>query len=181
MKFFLLIILIALTSCQTGTIKLQDRFEDHATVTVPDHVEAIEIGGRLIRSSLSFGDQVIEIPLGRTEIVFRFYKIYDVNEDDFEKMISEKMTVVFVPVKNNHYELKMPEPKSVSGAEAFFEKLKGSLLHIESGEVYKAIPGIIEERYHGIQLKRPYDEMKYWWKKSTSKEKSDFRKWLSEQ
>ena len=183
MKNFLLILTLTLLgSCGSGTITLTDRFEDHATILVPSHVECIEVSGKLIKSGINFASNMkIEIPVGRTEVVFRFYSIYDVNEDDHVKVRSEKMTAVFVAEKNNTYEIIMPDPLTLDDAQAIIGEMKGHLLHKDSGTKFSAIRGVIEERYHGIQIKEPYQELKYWWKKATDKEKENFKKWLKEQ
>jgi uncharacterized protein YccT (UPF0319 family) len=183
MKLFLLTVTIGvLSSCGTGVVKMTDRFEDHAIVTVPSHIEALEVGGRRVKTGFSFGDEtILEIPLGRTELVFRFYRIYDINEDDHEKLISDKMTAVFIADKNNHYEIHMQNPESFSKAKQVLGKIKGYVLHKESGARINATPGVIEERYHGIQIKKPYEELKYWWQKATPKEKLNFKSWIEAQ
>ena len=174
-KYLLTALLLLLASCGSSTITLTDRFEDHATVIVPSHVECMEVSGKRIDTGFSLGSRtVIEIPVGRTEVVFRFYRIYDINEDDHHKVRSEKMTAVFVAEKNNNYEIMMPEPLSLEEAEDNIGEMKGYLVHKESGSKISAIRGIIEERYHGIQLKEPYQELKYWWKKATDSEKDNF-------
>ena len=90
------------------------------------------------------------------------------------------MTAVFIADKNNNYEIVVPDPLSLDEAEKLMGKMEGYLIHKESGSKIKAIRGIIEERYHGIQIKKPYQELKYWWKKATDKEKADFQKWIKE-
>ena len=74
----------------------------------------------------------------------------------------------------------MPNPSSFDEAKKMLPEIKGELLHRESGQKINAIVGVIEERFHGIQTKYPYQELKYWWKKSTDKEKADFLKWIEE-
>lgn len=183
MKHLILLFLVMFCSCQTGAIKMTDKYEDKAFVSVPSHVEAIEVNGRRVNGALSTGGSTdIEIPLGRTELVFRFYRIYETQHgDDHEKVYSDKQTAVFVAEKNNHYEVKMPNPYKMEEALQLVKKMKGHVLHKESGTQIDAIPGVIEERFHGIRIMKPYEELKHWWKKSTQKEKDDFMKWIKDQ
>lgn len=183
MKYVMALLLLALCSCQTGNIKMTDKYEDKAFVSIPSHVEAVEVNGRMVRSGVSLGGtSTIEIPVGRTELVFRFYKIYETQHgDDHEKVFSDKQTAVFVADKNNHYEVNMPSPYKMEEAQKMAKSMKGFVLHKETGNRIEAIPGVIEERYHGIRIMRPYEELKHWWKKSTQKEKDDFLKWIKDQ
>ena len=183
MKSLFLLCLLFLVSCQSNNIKLTDKYEDKAFVKVPFHIEAIEVNGRKIRSGLAVGASgTIEIPVGRTELVFRFFKIYDTqHDDDYEKIFSDKMTAVFVAEKNNHYLVNCPDPDKIEEARKSIKKMKGYVLHQESGTKIDAIQGVIEERYHGIRIMKPYEELKHWWKKSTQKEKDDFLKWIKDQ
>jgi len=181
MKYLILLFAYMFCACQTGAIKMTDKYEDKAFVSVPSHIEAIEVNGRRVGVGIG-GGASIEIPVGRTELVFRFYRIYDTQHgDDHEKIYSDKVTAVFITEKNNHYELKMPNPDNVDVAKSSIKKMKGHVLHKESGEQIDAIPGVIEERFHGIRVMKPYEELKHWWKKSTQKEKEDFMKWIKDQ
>jgi len=183
MKYLFLAFALLLASCQTGNIKMTDKYEDKAFVHVPSHVEALEVNGRRVRGTLSLGSRTtIEIPVGRTELVFRFYKIYETQHgDDHEKIFSDKMTAVFVADKNNHYHVNCPDPDDFEEVKKSLQKMKGYVLHKESGTKIESIQGVIEERYHGIRIMKPYEELKYWWKKSTQKEKDDFLKWIKDQ
>ncbi|MCM8540827.1 MAG: hypothetical protein NE328_11185, partial [Lentisphaeraceae bacterium] len=98
-----------------------------------------------------------------------------------EKVHSDKMTAVFVSEKNNRYHLKSLNPDSLEGAKKSMKSMKGYVLHEESGTKIDAINGIIDDRFHGIKIMKPYDELKHWWKKSTRKEKDDFMKWIKDQ
>lgn len=162
---------------------MTDKYEDKAFVEVPSHVEAIEVNGRVVRSGLSMGGAAtIEIPVGRTELVFRFYRIYETQHgDDYEKVFSDKMTAVFLAEKNNHYQSVTANPDNRDDAKKSLKSMKGYVLHKESGTKIDAIQGVIEERYHGIRIMKPYEEMKHWWKKATQKEKDDFLKWTKSQ
>ena len=183
MKYAFLAFVLILSSCQTGNIKMTDKYEDKAFIIVPRHIDAIEVNGRKVRGALSLaGGATIEIPVGRTEFVFRFYKMYELQHgDDHEKVFSDKMTAVFVAEKNNHYNVNCPDPDNLGEAKASIKEMKGYVLHQESGTRIDAIQGVIEERYHGIRIMRPYEELKHWWKKSTQKEKDDFLKWIKDQ
>lgn len=183
MRYLVLGMALLFCSCQSGNIKMTDKYEDKAFVEVPSHIEALKINGRSIPGGMSFGSsKLIEIPIGRTEIVYRFYKIYDTQHgDDYEKVHSDKMTAVFVSEKNNHYHLKSLNPDSLEGAKKSMKSMKGYVLHEESGTKIDAINGIIDDRFHGIKIMKPYDELKHWWKKSTQKEKDDFMKWIKDQ
>lgn len=183
MKFLALILMLIFCSCQSGHIKMIDKYEDKAFVEVPSHVEAIEVNGRTVRAGFSAGSKVIiEIPVGRTELVFRFFRIYETQHgDDHEKISSDKMTAVFVAEKNNHYKPQMPNPDNIDDAKRSLKRMNGYVIHAESGTKIEAIQGVIEERYHGIRIMKPYDELKHWWKKSTQKEKDNFMKWVKDQ
>lgn len=183
MKYVVLALALLFCSCQSGNIKMIDKYEDKAFVDVPSHVEAIEVNGRVVRAGFSSGSSItIEIPVGRTELVFRFYKIYETQHgDDHEKIYSDKMTAVFLAEKNNHYQPITPEPDSIDAAKESLKSMKGYVIHKESGTKIDAIQGVLEERYHGIRIMKPYEEMKHWWKKSTQKEKDDFLKWTKSQ
>ncbi|MCM8525979.1 MAG: DUF2057 family protein [Lentisphaeraceae bacterium] len=183
MKYVLLACSLFLASCQSGNIKMTDKYEDKAFVEVPSHIEALKVNGRTVPGSMLLGSgKTIEIPVGRTELVYRFYRMYDTQHgDDYEKVFSDKMTAVFVSEKNNHYQLNSLNPDSPDAARAALKKMKGYVLHKESGTKIDAIQGVIDDRFHGIKIMKPYDELKHWWKKSTQKEKDDFLKWIKDQ
>ncbi len=183
MKFLCSLILVFLCGCQSGNVSLTDKYEDKAYLHVPNHVEVIKVNGRMVSSGMSLtGKLTFEIPVGRTEVVFQFFKIYSTrHNDDHEKVLSDKNTVIFIAEKSNHYELSMPEPYSYDEAMKMRNQMKGSLLHRESGTKIEAVLGVVEERFHGIKIMKPYDELKHWWKKATQKEKDDFLKWIQEQ
>ena len=183
MRFlFLPLLLVLFTGCSTTTVKMTDKYERGAFLKVPYHVKAIEVNGRLVRSSLISKDLLIEIPEGRTEFVYKFHNIYDFNHgDDHMEITSDKMTAVFVAKEGNHYEIVCPNPDSLKDAKALMPNIKSHLLHIESGQITKAVKGQIEERFHGIKIMEPYDELKHWWKKATEEEKENFLKWTKDQ
>ncbi len=183
MRLVLLLVLVLFCGCQSSHVRLTDKYEDKAFLHVPTHVEVIKVNGRMVGGGVSLtGKLTYEIPVGRTEVVFQFFKIYSTrHNDDHEKVLSEKNTVIFVADKSNHYELSMPEPYSYDEALKLRNEMKGSVLHRESGTRMEAVLGVVEERFHGIKIMKPYEELKHWWKKSTQKEKDDFLKWIQEQ
>ena len=178
MKFSLLFLLLVLVSCQTAQLKLTDPYEKGAFVEVPSYIEPIEINGRLIRKPFMAESLIMEIPPGRSELVVRFKEIYDTHDgDSHEKIVSDKMTFVFVAKEADHYVVQCPYPESIEEAQKMMSTISAQLLHRESGDKTNAVVGYIEERSVGFETKKPYQELKYWWKKATAKEKENFLKW----
>ena len=69
----------------------------------------------------------------------------------------------------------------IEEAQKFIKNIKSHLLHIESGLKTEPVKGQIEERFQGIKIMEPYEELKHWWKKATQKEKDNFLKWTKDQ
>jgi uncharacterized protein YccT (UPF0319 family) len=183
MRFlFTILIVVFFSGCSATVVTMTDKYEKGAFLKVPYHVKAIEVNGRLIKSSLISHELIIEIPEGRTEFVYKFHNIYDIHHgDDHIEVESDRMTVVFVAKQGDYYELNCPNPSSVEDAKALMPEIKSHLLHVESGAITNAIRGQIEERYHGIEIKKPYEELMHWWKKATEGERGKFKDWIKVQ
>ncbi|MCM8535344.1 MAG: DUF2057 domain-containing protein [Lentisphaeraceae bacterium] len=176
------LLFLVVTSCGTSVVKMTDKFEGKAYIEVPYQVNAIEVNGRLVKSSLVHDAFTIEIPVGRTEFVFRYHNIFfDNTDNDHEGVQSDKMTAVFVAEEGQHYSVICPNPLMLDEAKALMPNLTSHLLHKETGEVIKAVNGHIPERFHGVKSAMPYEELKHWWVKSTNEEKNSFLKWSEAQ
>ncbi|MCM8531083.1 MAG: DUF2057 domain-containing protein, partial [Lentisphaeraceae bacterium] len=165
MKLAILIsLLLFVTSCSTSVVKMTDQYERGAFVEVPYHVKAVEVNGRLIKSSLIYESFIVEIPVGRTEFVYRYHNIFDKNhDDDHEEVESDKMTAVFIAEEAQHYKIVCPNPDKLEDAKKLMPDIKSHLLHVETGNVTEAVRGQIDERFHGLKIMEPYKELKHWW------------------
>ena len=183
MRNFLLVILITLTAgCASSIIKMTDKYENGAYIKVPTHVRALEVNGRVVKTSLITDAITLEVPAGRTEFVYQFVNIFDTQHgDDHEEVKSSKMTVIFNAKEFNNYELVCQNPDSYEDAQKVVKNIKSHLLHFESGVKTQPVKGQIEERFHGIKIMEPYEELKHWWNKATQQEKNNFLKWTKDQ
>ena len=181
-NFLLILIMILISACASPIVKMTDKYENGAYIKVPTHVRALEVNGRVVKTSLITDAITLEVPAGRTEFVYKYVNIFDTHHgDDHEEVKSGKMTVIFNAKDFNNYEVICQNPDSFEEAEKIVPNIKSHLLHIESGMKTEPVKGHIEERFHGIKIIEPYDELKHWWKKATQKEKDNFLNWINDQ
>lgn len=181
-RFLLLLLLFLSAGCSSKVVKMTDKYEKGALIKVPSHVKALEVNGRVVKSSMLSDELTLEVPVGRTEFVYKFLNIYDTQHgDDHEEISSSKMTIIFNAQEGNNYELVCQNPDSFEDAQKIIGNIKSHLLHLESGLKTEAIRGEIQERFHGIKIMEPYNELKHWWKKATQEEKENFLKWVNDQ
>ena len=180
----LLILLSALlmASCSTSTVKLIDKYEKGAFVEIPEYIEALEINGRRIKKSYFSDKTKLEIPVGRSELVVRYAQIFDTHHgDSHERVESEKMTLVFVAAEGETYKVSSKNPDDLKKALKLLPNLKIEMNHEESGTKTIAVRGEVKtENELGAVVKKPYNELKYWWVRATAQEKENFLKWSKE-
>ena len=114
------ILLISQGCSKTKTYKISEPGKETATLTYPAFIEIGSFDGQSVEGMLSHiiyeGKREVIFPAGQHSVDFRYYDMWDIDDNDHEKVYSDYITLRFDAKPGNRYAIKVAAPKSRKSA-----------------------------------------------------------------
>jgi len=134
----LLSILFILQGCSgTKVYELAKPGEKTATLTFPDFIEIDSLDDEsvegLFAQVIYEGQKEIIFPPGTHRVEMRYYGIWDIDDDDHEKVISAYMTLEFNSKPGKAYKVRVNAPKNRAAAHELAAHFNPSIVESQTG------------------------------------------------
>ncbi len=114
-SLFLGVLLMAAGCTNTKTYKISEPGKETATLTYPSFIEIRSFDGQNIEGMLSHviyeGKRVVVFPAGQHTVDLRYYDMWDIDDNDHEKVYSDFITLRFDAKPGTRYRISVDEPK----------------------------------------------------------------------
>lgn len=178
MPYFFLTLLMVLS--QNTLASTQNK------ITVPAELEVVQINGVDTDSpSMESGSYIIEIPKGENQLVIKYLKNWNDNEESGMIVESSPIVIRYHFPENQNFSLSIPAIDDYDTAESFSENpvitLKKDNTILSTSQLLVA-PENNSEKYSqtGFYDNDRVKTMKKLWQQATELERAEFRQWLTQ-
>ncbi len=108
------LILMAAGCTETKTYKLSEPGKETAVLTYPPFIELTSFDGQSVEGMLSHvmyeGKREVVFPAGHHAVDLRYYDMWDIDDNDHEKIYSDYVTLRFDAGAGNRYKIQVDAP-----------------------------------------------------------------------
>ena len=112
---FLGVLLLSHGCTKTRTYHVSEQGKETATLTYPNFIEVESFDGESVEGLLSGilyeGKREVVFPAGMHTVVLRYYDMWDIDDNDHEKVYSDFITLRFDAKAGNRYKVSVDTPK----------------------------------------------------------------------
>lgn len=134
---FLGILLIFQGCGKTKTYRISEHGKDTATLAYPNFVEIDSFDGESVEGFFSGivyeGKKELVFSAGTHTLVLRYYDMWDIDEDDHEKVYSDYITLRFDAKPGNRYKIGVKAPKDRQSAWKLASHFDPSIIDAKTG------------------------------------------------
>lgn len=123
---------------KTTTYKMSEHGKETATLTYPSFIEVDSFDGEDVEGLLSHilyeGKRELVFSAGSHAVVLRYYDMWDIDDDDHEKIYSNYITLRFNAKAGNRYKISVDAPKNRNGAWKLANHFNADIINTRSGK-----------------------------------------------
>ncbi len=132
-------VLLILQGCsRKKTYTMSEQGENTASLTVPNFVQVGSFDGDSVENMISRiiyeGKRELTFPAGEHVVEIRYNDIWDIDDYDHEKIISDYITLRFQAKRGGRYKLNVKAPEDRSGAHELAANFTAAIIDAQTGQ-----------------------------------------------
>jgi uncharacterized protein len=132
------LLFISYGCAKTKTYRMSEHGKETATLTYPGFIEIDSFDGEGVEGLLSHilyeGKRELVFSSGSHTVVLRYYDMWDIDDDDHEKIYSNYITLRFDAKTGNHYKIHVDAPKDRNSAWKLANHFNADIINTRTGK-----------------------------------------------
>jgi uncharacterized protein YccT (UPF0319 family) len=138
LTIFCAVLLLTAGCTKTKTYRMSEQGKDTASLTYPNFIEVDSFDGESVEGLLSGilyeGKKEVLFPAGAHTVVMRYYDMWDIDDNDHEKVYSNYITLRFDAKAGNRYKVSVDAPKDRRSAWKLASHFSADIIDVRTGK-----------------------------------------------